>query len=110
MHSFEDTAKELYQTEGAQNILCKLNCELKAPLKDLSYAERMDTPLELDMTYGDWLSILRDYNINTICTKCFNGKVEWLGIGEDNLCQGCWEYYCSAEWHKSHWGTVEPND
>lgn len=66
MHSFEDAAKELYQAQGAQNILYKLNGELKAPLRDLSYAERMDTPAELDMTYGEWLALLRDYKMEGI--------------------------------------------
>jgi len=33
-----------------------------------------------------------------LCTKCHKEKAEWLGIGDDDLCQECWESYCSAEW------------
>ena len=33
-----------------------------------------------------------------ICTKCHKDKAEWFGIGDDDLCQLCWEDHCSDEW------------
>ena len=64
MYSFEDTARELYEHETAKDILLKLTDKLLIPNTNLSYAERMDTPIELDMTYGEWLAMLRDYRLS----------------------------------------------
>lgn len=39
--------------------------------------------------------VMKDYD--TICSRC-GGKAEWMGIGDEDLCQECWEAHCSEEW------------
>jgi len=38
-----------------------------------------------------------------LCSKCGKEKAEWI-----DLCQECWECYCSKQWCKTHGGTIEP--
>ena len=63
MHSFENTQKETIQKETAYDILNYLNDHVLYPLPELSQYEIMATPVQLDITIGDWIACLSEWRI-----------------------------------------------
>lgn len=61
MVSFEDTAREYNQAHAIYQFLLELDEKVYYPNEKLSYTERMETLLLIDMTIGSWIQLLHKY-------------------------------------------------